>query len=113
VSGTVSQGQSDDGLAVVHLRLTVAGQHLNAFHILIEGHPIDGGGVEMTQGDVTLGTESEPHLYRGRVTALNGTDIEAQVSHAGGASLTVTAQLQINPGSGTATGTLSAAASGG
>jgi sulfoxide reductase heme-binding subunit YedZ len=113
VSGSVSQGQADDGLAVVHLLLTVAGQHLSALHILIEGHPIDGGGVQMTRGDVTLGTGPEPHLYRGRVTALNGTGIEAQVSDASGASLTLTAQLQIDPGSGSAAGTLNAAPSGG
>jgi hypothetical protein len=113
VSGTVSQRHTDDGLAVVHLLLTVAGQHLNALHILIEGHPIAGGGVEMTRGDVTLGTGSEPHIYRGRITALNGTDIEAQVSDASGASLTLIARLQIDPASGTAAGTLSAAPSGG
>lgn len=112
-SGTVSQGQTDEGLAVVHLLLTVAGQRLNALHILIEGHPIDGGGVAMTRGDVTLGTGSEPHLYRGRVTALTGTDIEAQVSDASGAALNLTAQLQIDPGGGTAAGTLSATPSGG
>ena len=109
----MSQRHTDDGLAVVHLLLTVAGQHLNALHILIEGHPIAGGGVEMTRGDVTLGTGSEPHIYRGRITALNGTDIEAQVSDASGASLTLIARLQIDPASGTAAGTLSAAPSGG
>ena len=113
VSGTVTKRQTDDGLAVVHLLLTVAGQHLSALHILIEGHPIDGGGVAMTRGDVTLGTGAEPHLYRGTVTALNGTDIQAQVSAASGAALALTAQLQIDPGGGTATGTLSAAPSGG
>ncbi len=113
VSGTVSQGETDEGLAVVHVLLTVARQHLNALHILVEGHPIDGGGVEMTRGEVTLGPALEPHLYRGRVTALNGTNIEAQVGDASGASLALTAQLQIDPGSGTATGTLSAAPSGG
>jgi hypothetical protein len=111
ISGTVRQGQTDDGRAVVHMLLTVAGQHLNALHILIEGTPVDGGGVQMTRGDVTLGTGSEPHLYRGTVTALNGTEIEAQVSDAGGASLILNARLQIDQG-GAAAGTLSATAGG-
>lgn len=65
----------------------------------------------MTRGDVTLGTGSEPHLYRGAVTALNGTEIEAQVSDAGGASLILNARLQIDQG-GAAAGTLSATAGG-
>jgi hypothetical protein len=113
VSGTVSQGQTDDGLTVVHMLLTVAGQHLDAFHVLIEGDPIDGGGVKMTRGEVTLGTEDEPHLYQGRVNALNGTDIEGQVSNASGTSLTLTAQLQIDLGRGAAAGTLSTTSAGG
>ena len=111
ISGTVSQGQNHDGRAVVHMLLTVAGQHLNALHIVIEGTPIGGGGVEMTRGDVTLGTRSEPHLYRGAVTALEGTEIGARVSDAGGASLILNARLQIDP-RGAVAGTLSATAGG-
>ena len=108
VNGTVSQRQTDDGLAVVHVLLTVAGQHLSALHFLIEGHPVDGGGVAMTRGEATLGTGSEPHLYRGRVTALNGTNINARVSDASGGSLALTAQLQIDRGNTTAAGMLAA-----
>jgi sulfoxide reductase heme-binding subunit YedZ len=111
ISGTMSQEQTDDGRAVVHMLLMVAGQHLSSLHILIEGTPIDGGGVQMTRGEVTLGTGSEPHLYRGAVTALNGTEIEAQVSDAGGGSLMLNARLQIDAG-GTVAGTLNATAGG-
>ena len=75
------------------------------------GTPIGGGGVEMTRGDVTLGTRSEPHLYRGAVTALEGTEIGARVSDAGGASLILNARLQIDP-RGAVAGTLSATAGG-
>jgi len=109
VSGSVSQGETDDGRVVVHILLTVTGEKLNALHILIEGHPLGGGGVEMTRGEVTLGTGPEPHLYRGGVTALNGTDIEARVSNATGGSLALSARLQIDPESETVTGTLNAA----
>ncbi len=113
VSGTVSQGETDDGSAVVHMLLVVTGQHLSALHFLIEGRPIDGGGVAMSAGEATLGTGSEPHLYRGRVTALSGTNIRAQVTSAGGAALTLSARLRIDPGRETVTGRLTATPAGG
>ncbi|MFZ0089337.1 MAG: ferric reductase-like transmembrane domain-containing protein [Solirubrobacteraceae bacterium] len=113
VSGTVSQTETGDGSAVVHMLLSVAGEHLSALHLLIEGHPIDGGGVAMRAGEVTLGTGSEPHLYRGRVTALEGTNIHAQVTSASGAALALIARLRIDPTGDTVTGTLTAAPPGG
>jgi sulfoxide reductase heme-binding subunit YedZ len=108
LSGTMSERETQDGLAIIHLLLTVGGQHLSRLHILIEGPPVDGGGVDMTRSAVTLGTGSGSHLYRGRVTALSGTDLQARVTNAGGATITLSAKLQIDPGSGTASGTLRA-----
>lgn len=48
-------------------------------------------------------------LCRGAVTARNGTEIEAQVSDAGGGSLILNARLQVEPG-GAVAGMLSATA---
>jgi hypothetical protein len=50
-------------------------------------------------------------LNRGAVTARNGTEIEPQVSDAGGGSLILNARLQIDPG-GAVAGMLSATAGG-
>jgi sulfoxide reductase heme-binding subunit YedZ len=109
VSGTVREGQLASGLVEVDISLAAAGQNLSATDIRIIGQPLRGGGVAMTTSRVTLGTASDPTLYRGRVTALTGTNIEARVKNARGAVITLLARLQINPSTGTASGTLSAA----
>ena len=75
--------------------------------VRIDGQPFGGGGVEMTSSAVTLGTSATPALYSGRVTALQGTSIQARVSSTRG-SLVLLARLQINPSSGSVTGTLTA-----
>lgn len=61
----------------------------------------------MSSSRVTLGTSGAPDTYRGRITALEGTNVAARVrSHRG--SLAVVAQLQIDPRSGAVSGVLSA-----
>ncbi len=60
----------------------------------------------MSSSLVTLGTSASPSAYRGRITALEGTNIAARVrSHRG--SLALAAELQIDPRSGAVTGVLS------
>lgn len=113
VSGTATQGELANGLAEVNIPLAVAGQQLSALDIRIAGQPLGGGGLAMTSSSVTLGTSSNPIQYRGSVTALNGTKIQASVSDASGATLTLLAQLQVNPRSGAVTGTLTASPRGG
>jgi hypothetical protein len=107
VSGTVQQGQLPSGLVQVDISLSVRGQSLDTLHITLDGEPVNGGGVAMTSSDVTLGSASDPRGYRGRVVGLNGPNIEARVLGAGG-RLTLLVQLQIDPGSGAASGTLTA-----
>jgi sulfoxide reductase heme-binding subunit YedZ len=109
VSGTVREGELASGLVEVDISITAAGQDLSATDIRIIGQSLRGGGVAMTTSRVTLGTGSEPTLYQGRVTALTGTNIEARVKNANGAVVTLLARLQINPSTGTASGTLNAA----
>jgi hypothetical protein len=108
VSGTVSQGQISGGLAAVNLALTVSGQSLSQLALDLQGQRLDGGGLQMTSSTVTLGTASDPGLYRGTVTSLQGTNISATVRDSNGHALNLAVALQISPGSGTATGTVQA-----
>jgi hypothetical protein len=62
----------------------------------------------MTSSDVTLGTASHPSEYRGRVTALNGTNIAAQVARSDGGTVRLIVQLDIDPNTGQASGTVQA-----
>jgi len=106
VAGTVHRATVDDGLAEVHLSLTVSGQRLSTFGVRIYGHPLASGGVELTSSRVELGTGSDPSLYRGHVTALSGTDIAAVVTNAAGARLALSARVALDTDGQTAAGTL-------
>jgi sulfoxide reductase heme-binding subunit YedZ len=100
-TGTVHQATGDE--AQVHISLTLAGEQLDRFGIRIFGRPITGGGIEMSSSRVALGTAANPDLYTGVITALNGTNVEAQIA-SGARRLNVIAQLQIDLAGGTASG---------
>lgn len=106
VNGTVRQGQSSDGLAVVDLSLTASGQRLDALDIRIVGQPLQGGGIRMTRSGLTLGSTANPAQYSGRVTALDGTDLAAQLRDSSGSAIKLAAQLQIDPSAGSVSGTV-------
>ncbi len=105
-NGTVTQGESNGGQATIELKLTISGQHLGALDVRILGQPVPGGGVEMTDSRVTLGPSSNPVEYRGRVTSLEGTSLSARVHGANGSGLQILAQLQLDSGAGSVTGTV-------
>jgi sulfoxide reductase heme-binding subunit YedZ len=113
VSGRVRQSRTFNGLQLVDITLTAAGQHLNTVHIRIEGQPVQGGGVQMTSSRVTFGTRSNPDRYSGRITALNGTNIQASVADSGGAAYGLLAQIHLAPGSSGVSGALTASPQGG
>jgi len=108
VNGTVEQRALSDSLDRVDIRLTAAGQQLSALEIRLRGQPLQGGGIRMTSSKVTLGTRSNPDTYGGQVTSLQGTSISATVHDAGGHALRLAFQLQLDPASRSATGTVSA-----
>ena len=111
LSGTARQSEVAGGLVEIDLTLAVQGAPLSALDIRIFGTPAAGGGVAMNSSDVTLGTSSDPQLYRGSVTGLQGTNVVARVSSPGRAPLALTAALQIDPATGAVTGTLAVAPS--
>jgi sulfoxide reductase heme-binding subunit YedZ len=110
VTGTVRNGESATGLAVIDMSLHVTGEPLSSLRIRLAGQPMSSGGVEMTSSRVTLGPEANPDQYSGRITTLEGTTIRALVSERGAQHLSLSAQLHIDSGSGSVTGTLTSAA---
>ena len=90
----------------VDVALALPGHALGKLDIRIAGPPIDDGGVEMTASRVMLGSASNPDQYDGHVTALQGTNIAATVADGVGSRLSLLAYLQMAPGPGTATGTV-------
>jgi len=106
VSGTTSQVQSTNGQIEVHIHLRVASRQLDALDVRIYGEPLQGGGVQMTSSAVAIGTHAAPTLYSGAVTGLDGTNITARVSSAGGRHLAVGVALRIDGVTGRSSGTV-------
>jgi hypothetical protein len=75
--------------------MTANGQRLNALDIRIIGQSLDGGGVQMTQSRVTLGSSTDPTQYIGTITALQGTNMAARLRNSSGSVLRLAAQLQL------------------
>jgi hypothetical protein len=96
------------GLVGVNIGLNVSGQTLSKLAVHLQGEPIQGGGIQMSSSSVTLGPASNPTLYRGTVTALDGTNVNAVVRDPQGHTLNLAMGLQIDPNTGSAGGTLSA-----
>jgi hypothetical protein len=110
--GTLTQhsnGSGDDGQgrATVDIAGTLSSGATGELHIVLQGRAIAGGGVAMESSRATLGPPSNPNQYQGRITSLEGTNMELQLQDGSGSSVAVTLQLQINA-DGSATGTVQA-----
>ncbi len=109
LSGSISQQQAPNGLALLRLSLAVGGAGSRQLGVTLEGTPT-AGGVSMSSGQVTLGTTDQPSIYRGPVTALNGSQLSARLSAAGAPTLDAKIALaNTGAGGGTVQGTLSVA----
>jgi hypothetical protein len=106
VTGTVRQGESTDGQAIIDLSMTANGQRLDALDIRIIGQALEGGGVQMTRSRVTLGSSANPTQYTGSVTSLQGTDVAARLRNSSGSEVRLVARLQLDPGGGSIGGTV-------
>jgi hypothetical protein len=106
VTGTVRQGESTDGQAIVDLSMTANGQRLDALDIRIIGQALQGGGVQMTRSRVTLGSSANPTEYTGSITSLQGTDVTARLRNSSGSVVGLAAQLQLDPNGGSIGGTV-------
>ncbi|MGZ4171533.1 MAG: ferric reductase-like transmembrane domain-containing protein [Solirubrobacteraceae bacterium] len=108
--GRVRQMQLGPGAAAVDISLVVADPRLRRVHIRIEGRGIPGGGVDMSDSQVSAGPSSNPDRYAGHVTALSGPTIQASASDSTGTTVQIVAQLQNQGPGGAAEGVLTARA---
>ncbi len=93
LSGSVAeQGPNGQGVTTLTFHLQVRGGQYNAMTLVLRGQALPGGGVALTGSGVTLGTTSDPGMFRGSLSRLNGGDFLAVVSGSGG-SLTLAGQL--------------------
>jgi hypothetical protein len=108
LNGALSQRVAPStGLAVLDIQTSLHGGAHGQLRIQIEGQAVGNGGVTMQDSQVTLGTQAQPALYRGRLIQLRGTRLAARVvGNDGTARLAV--NLAIDQASQRVTGTATA-----
>ena len=79
LAGTVAEGQDANGLIDVHLDSTLRGGIRGQLKLVLQGVPLDDGGVSMTASGVDFAAPGTS-LYQGQIVALNGNRVTARVS---------------------------------
>lgn len=105
-AGTQRQTGSDGSGVSVTIAGTLTGSESGRLVMVLTGQPAEGGGVELTASQVTLGPPGAPSEYRGQVSQLQGSTVVAALSDAAGRTLTATIVLQLDGPGGTVTGTV-------
>jgi hypothetical protein len=77
-------GPDSSGLDIVVLDGQVHGSQVDRVHVVLQGTPLAGGGIEMQRSRVYVGPVDAPALYAGTVRALDGTRVVADLRNAGG-----------------------------
>jgi sulfoxide reductase heme-binding subunit YedZ len=96
-TGTQTESGPDaNGLMTITINGSFGGS--GRLQVALSGQPAAGGGVDLSGGQVTVGTSSNPGQYRGQVTGLSGSQISASLSDAGGATFPATLTLRIGAG---------------
>jgi sulfoxide reductase heme-binding subunit YedZ len=99
LSGVERRGGSPgDGTAVVDLRMSMSGGASGTLHVRIVGSPLPNGGVSMTTSQVAVGPSPSPGLYRGRITALQGSTFAARVAGPPGDAIDLRGSLELGSG---------------
>ncbi|HEY6835059.1 MAG TPA: ferric reductase-like transmembrane domain-containing protein [Gaiellaceae bacterium] len=107
IQGNVSEtGPGSDGLVTVGLNATAAGGAKGLLQVTLRGLPLQNGGVQMTGSSVSFGPRGSPQAYSGQIVSLEGSRIEATVQNSAGASLDLTADVQIDTSNRTLSGSL-------
>ena len=94
-SGTLS-GAVDNARATVTVAGTLSAGATGTLRVVIKGNALASGGVQMDTSSASLGTATSPALYRGVVTSLDGTNLDATVRNAAGTALRLHIQLTIS-----------------
>lgn len=108
IAGTLNQtGPDASGEVTITVDTHVSGSMTGSLIVTLRGRS-SGDGVALSSSEVTFGPTAEPSDYRGRVAILNGNQLVAEVRDSAGSRMDLGLLLQIDPSTGTLTGTLQA-----
>jgi hypothetical protein len=96
LAGTVRRGTTTGGLAVIDLRMRLTGGPGGRLRVRVAGEPAAGGGVVMRRSAVTLAPPSAAGALQGRISALDGSSLEALLRSAGGRAVRLHIDLTLS-----------------
>jgi hypothetical protein len=105
LTGSVSENQTSNGLVDVRLDSQVAGRVHGSLRVVLEGIPLDGGGVSMTASGVAFASAGT-QVFEGHIVALEGSRVSAEVTDATGKKLRLAMVFRLSSNSDRLTGTL-------
>jgi hypothetical protein len=109
LSGSLKQQASaESGLASVEMKMDMSRGASGTLDVTITGQPLEGGGVAMTQGSVSLGPSGSPNLYTGRVLGLQGSQIVAAAQNSDGSAMRLNIDVSLDQSNGSVSGTVQA-----
>jgi Ferric reductase like transmembrane component len=106
LTGTIRNGVSAGGMAVVDLRMHLSGGPAGELRIRLGGQALPNGGLQMDRSAVTLGPPARPGEFQGRIQSLQNTVLRALVGSADGRALRLAVSLSL--GRSTVTGQVQA-----
>jgi sulfoxide reductase heme-binding subunit YedZ len=106
LDGSITQ-RNEAGGAILDLALRLSGGAHGSLRVRLAGAPVGGGGLSLTGSQVDLLADGLPAVMQGKIVSLEGQHFDARVAGAGSA-LDLHAELNIDQGSGSVTGTVSA-----
>jgi len=98
--GTLRTGIAGDGTALVDIAMRLSDNSHASLDVRLQGLPLDGGGIQVSRSQVTLGPPSDPNRYIGRLVSLQGTTLDARLRPVSGKSVTLHALLDLGGSAG-------------
>jgi hypothetical protein len=110
LQGSLSQSPADaNGDSTVTVRASISGQVDGALQFTLTGPADPSGGITMNSSTAAMGPPGQPSLYKGRVTALAGGQLQVSLQNAAGATLHATVQVSVD-GNSSVSGSIQATA---
>jgi hypothetical protein len=96
IKGTLTQTSDPNGGAIVVIDGRLRDGATGRVHVALQGDQVAGGGIQMRQSRVYLGTIADPTVYSGTVSQLNGTHVVANLTDAHGNQVQLALDLSVN-----------------
>ena len=103
LAGTLSETQAANGLVDLHVDGSLTGGLRGRLRFVLEGIPLQGGGVSMTASGVSFAARGSS-LYQGRIVGLSGNQVSARLVDAGGHIVDLSVLLNVSESSNALTG---------